>query len=72
MIEVITDPLGNAWWNQLNLALNGEEIGDECTFLLFTPTNVFFDPSVVRLNHKEYALQPEYSNLQHACSTNRD
>ena len=65
-------PIGNGWWNQLDLALYGEEIADECSFLLFTPTDVFFDPSVVRLNHKQYALQPEYSNSQHACSTNSD
>jgi hypothetical protein len=71
-IETITDPFGNAWWNQLNLALNGEEIADECAFLLFTANDVFWDPSVVRLNHKQYALQPEYSNSQHACSTNPD
>jgi hypothetical protein len=24
---------------------------------------------VVRLNHKLYAIQTEYSNSQHACST---
>jgi len=71
-IETITDPRGNAWWNVLNLALNGEEIADECSFLLFTPTDVFWDPSVVRLNHKQYAIQPEYSNSQHACVTNPD
>jgi hypothetical protein len=70
LIELITDPRGNAWWNQLDNGLFGQEIGDECSFLLFTPTDVFFDPSVVRLNHKQYALQPEYSNSQHACSTN--
>ena len=69
-IETITDPFGDAWWNRLNLALHGEEIADECAFLLYTPTDVFWDPSVVRLNHKQYALQPEYSNSQHACTAN--
>jgi hypothetical protein len=71
-IETITDPFGTAWWNLLDLGLRGEEIADECSFLLYTPNDVFFDPSVVRLNHKQYALQPEYSNSQHACSTNVD
>jgi hypothetical protein len=70
VVETITDPLGNAWWNQLNNGLFGQEIADECSFLEFTPTDVFFDPSVVRLNRKLYALQPEYSNLLHACSAN--
>jgi hypothetical protein len=69
LIETVTDPFGDAWWNQQNLLLFGEEIGDECIFLTFTPTDVFSDPSVVRLNHKLYAIQPEYSNVQHACST---
>jgi len=38
VVETITDPLGDAWWNQLNNALFGEEIADECSFLAFTPT----------------------------------
>jgi len=71
-IETITDPLGDAWWNQRNALLYGEEMGDECIFLYFTPTDVFYDPSIVRLNHKQYALQPEYSNSQHACRANPD
>jgi hypothetical protein len=71
-IETITDPIGDGWWNQLDLALFGEEIADECSFLSFTPTDVFFDPSVVRLNHKQNALQIEYSNYQHACSAKND
>lgn len=67
--ETITDPIGSGWWNQLNNGIFGEEIGDECAFLLFTNTAVYFDPSTARLNRKLYAAQPEYSNAQHACST---
>jgi hypothetical protein len=51
------------------LETDGEEIGDECSFLLFTATDVFFDPNLVRLNRNSYAIQPEYVNSQHACST---
>lgn len=72
LIETITDPKGTAWWNDSDLALYGQEIGDECEFLLFTPTDVFFDPSVVRLNKKLYAIQPEYDNSKHACSSGTD
>jgi hypothetical protein len=69
LIETITDPRGTAWWNQVNLLLYGEEIADECLFLYFTATDVFSDPSLVRLNHKLYAIQPEYSNSHHACTS---
>lgn len=68
-IETITDPLGSAWWNVLDSGIYGEEIGDECAFLVFTATDVYFDPSIIRLNHKLYAAQPEYSNALHACTT---
>ena len=33
--ETITDPDGTAWWNSLDNGLFGQEIGDECSFLLF-------------------------------------
>lgn len=69
--ETITDPQANAWWNSLDDGIYGEEIGDECAFLLFTPNNVYFDPSIVSLNGKPYAVQPEYSNGMHACTTLR-
>ena len=69
LFETITDPDGTAWWNSLNNGIFGEEIGDECSFLLFTPNNVFFDPSNVTLNGKSYVAQPEYNNAQHACTT---
>lgn len=67
--ETITDPDGTAWWNSADVGIFGEEIGDECSFVLFTPTAAFFDPSNVTLNDKSYAIQPEYDNSQHACTT---
>jgi hypothetical protein len=67
--ETITDPEGSAWWNSLDNGLYGQEIGDECAFLTFTATSAYFDPSIVRLNRKLYAAQPEYSNALHACTT---
>jgi hypothetical protein len=74
--ETITDPDGTAWWNSLNNGLFGEEIGDECSFLIRLlnpnpppPTRVYFDPSNVTLNGRPYAIQPEYNNADHACTT---
>jgi hypothetical protein len=69
VFETITDPDGTAWWNSLDNGIFGEEIGDECSFLLFTTNAVFFDPSDVTLNGKSYVAQPEYDNAQHACTT---
>lgn len=69
LFETITDPQGNAWWNSLDNGIYGEEIGDECAFLDFTSSTVYFDPSIVSLNNKTYAVQPEYSNSVHACAT---
>jgi len=69
VFETITDPDGTAWWNSLDNGIFGEEIGDECSFLLFTNTAVFFDPSDVTLHGKSYVAQPEYDNNQHACTT---
>jgi hypothetical protein len=68
-VETITDGQGDGWWNTQAVALFGEENSDECSFVTFTATNAYFDPSTVRLNHKWYAIQPEYSNQQHACVT---
>lgn len=66
--ETITDPDGTAWWNTLGLGMRGEEIGDECQFIFFTPTNAYFDPFVYRIDDKLYATQPEYSNALHGCA----
>lgn len=77
MFELISNPDGTAWWNELDSALFEEEIGDECSFLLLIPpppalpgpkSVVYFDPSNVILNGHRYLAQPEYSNDQHACS----
>lgn len=68
LIETITDPDGNAWFNISDDVLLGEEIADECAFVFFTPTNAFGDPFVFRIGGKPYATQPEYSNELHACS----
>jgi len=68
-IEAITDPDGDAWWNTGSNALYGNEIADECSFILFTPTAVYFNPSAFRMNGVKYAIQPEYSNIGHACRT---
>lgn len=75
--EAISNPDGTAWWNELDSALFGEEVGDECSFLLVIPpppalpgpqSVVYFDPSNVILNGHRYLAQTEYSNDQHACS----
>jgi len=69
LIETITDPDGTAWFNFTNNSLIGEEIGDECIFLVFAPNNaVFSDPFIYRIGDKLYATQPEYSNALHGCA----
>src|SRR5215469_8198870 len=50
VFETITDPDRTAWRNSLNNGIFGEGIGDECSFLIFTPNAVYFDPSAVTLN----------------------
>jgi len=59
--ETITDPDGNAWWNTFSLELFGSEIADECQ-------NINFGYGSVRLNGKQYEIQPEYSNILHGCA----
>ena len=68
LFETITDPDGDAWWNSTSLSLYGEEIGDECIFLVFTSTSVYSDPFVFRIGDDAYATQPEYSNALHGCA----
>jgi len=60
LIETITDPDGDAWWNAYDLDLFGFEIADECQ-------NFNFGYSNVNLSGTLYEIQPEYSNGQHAC-----
>jgi len=59
----------------LNNGLFGQEIGDECSFLIFISNPhpppsmlVFSDPSNVTLNGNKYAIQPEENNSVHACT----
>ncbi|HTA42681.1 MAG TPA: hypothetical protein VK789_09550 [Bryobacteraceae bacterium] len=60
LIETITDPDGTAWWNNVSLPLFGAEIGDECQ-------NATFNYGSVTINHRNYEIQPEYSNTFHGC-----
>jgi hypothetical protein len=53
LMETITDPEGDAWFNELFLT----EIGDVCIG--------FF--SNVNFNGLYYTVQPEYSNAAHGC-----
>src|SRR5256714_12726182 len=60
VIETITDPDGDAWFNFSSVPLEGQEIADECSFFVFVPpSTVFFDPSPVTANGHRYAVQPE-------------
>ena len=67
--ETITDPDGTAWWNSTSNALYGSEIGDECQFIIFFPSAVYFDPPAFRIGGKKYAVQSEYDNYSHSCNT---
>jgi hypothetical protein len=68
LVETITDPDGDAWYNTLNFSLFNQEIGDECVFVTIIPPNVFSVPSIIKVQGKQYALQPEYDNSAHGCS----
>ncbi|MDP9146707.1 MAG: hypothetical protein M3N22_03550 [Acidobacteriota bacterium] len=68
LIETITDPDGDAWWNSRTIGNFGQEIGDECVFLVPGP---FTDPAIITVDGRSYALQPEYSNSDHACTADR-
>jgi hypothetical protein len=63
LIEAITDPDLDAWWNSENQDEYGAEIADECSFLT---TDFYFDPAFVKLGSHRYAIQTEYSNSEHA------
>lgn len=71
LFETISDPDGTAWWNAVDGGIFGEEIGDECVFLLFDDTGRFSatDPAIVRAGDHRHAIQTEYSNDRHACTT---
>jgi hypothetical protein len=68
LVEVITDPDGDAWWNSTDVGLFGLEIGDECSFVVFINQHAFSDPDIISVRGRKYALQPEYSNRQHVCT----
>jgi hypothetical protein len=67
LFETISDPDGDGWWNATPsvTGLQGEEIGDECVFIV--PPS-FGDPSVFTIGRKVYAVQLEYSNAHHGCA----
>jgi hypothetical protein len=67
--ETISDPDNTAWWNDVQDVFYGAEIADECSFVIFTPTAVYFDPVNVTLNGRPYAAQPIYKNAAHVCTT---
>lgn len=69
--ETITDPLISAWYNTADVGVFGEEIGDECEFVAYSPAGAVtgFGPNYVKLNGNPYAIQPEYTNSMHACAT---
>jgi hypothetical protein len=54
IFETITDPDLNAWFR----SSDGSEIGDICNFNLANP---------ISLNANRYAIQKEYSNIDHQC-----
>lgn len=62
LIEAITDPDGDAWFARSSLIEFGAEIGDICE-------NPFGRDPAVSIAGKSYAIQTEYSNRFHACST---
>jgi hypothetical protein len=72
LIETITDPLGNAWFNVTSNDTFGEEIGDECELLAIIEQGnnffVFGDPTEFRVGRHRYATQPEWSNEDHGCA----
>jgi hypothetical protein len=70
--EAITDPDGTAWWNTASNDLFGDEIADECSFIIFLPASVYFDPPAFNINGKKYAVQSEYDNSSHSCATQSD
>jgi hypothetical protein len=47
----------------------GDEIADECSFIIFTPTAVYFDPPLFPINGNRDAVQMEYNNNSHACTS---
>jgi hypothetical protein len=69
MIESITDPDGDAWWNATgDLDLFGFEIADECQWINFVGNNAGFLLDPVYLNGRLYFIQSEYNNHFNGCT----
>ena len=62
LFESITDPDGTEWFAQSSLIEYGKEIGDVCQ-------SRFGKYGAFSISGTSYAIQPEYSNKYHACST---
>jgi hypothetical protein len=71
LVETITDPDGSAWFDITSGGMLGEEIGDECVFLVLIGPNLFSDPVTINVNDRKWALQPEYNNRAQACTAER-
>jgi hypothetical protein len=71
LIETITDPDGSAWFDITSGGMFGEEIGDECVFVVFIGQGAFTDPVIINVDGRKYALQPEYNNRAQACTADR-
>jgi hypothetical protein len=71
LVETITDPDGSAWFDITSGGMLGEEIGDECVFLVLIGPNLFSDPVIINVNDRKWALQPEYNNRAQACTAER-
>lgn len=76
LIETITDPDGLSWVDISSGGMFGEEIADECVFVVFQPNSVFTgtpftDPVIIEVNGRKYALQPEWDNSATACTAER-
>jgi hypothetical protein len=65
LFETITDPDGTGWWNSTGLGMLGQEIGDECVFVIASFDS---DPFIYKIDDHSYATQPEYSNAVHGCA----
>jgi hypothetical protein len=59
ILEALTDPLGNAWFNS-----TGEEIADICNFQFGARAA---DGSNITLAGRKYLVQQQWSNAQQAC-----
>jgi hypothetical protein len=68
LFETLTDPDGDGWWNTASNDLFGDEIADECSFVIFLPAGVYFDPPAFNIGGHRYAVQSEYDNSEHACT----